>query len=474
MPNPSLLVAFTCTSIINYSFGLTAAWFLLPGDFGLLAFAQTVLLIGGLILESGIPWSLVKSLRETSDRDRPALILGAITANCLLALVISFLILVLFGLGYLGTALETWTIAGSVALAFPFIALACVARGAAQGMENFLALGILQLLEVATKAAIGTLLMILGWGATGAVAGALVGAVLAAGFGLWRLHKSSGICLRGRARVLPVRSTSPLFAGLIGLVLILNLDLIGVKIFATEQRDLAGYYQAALMLASAPYYLVAASMIPVLFTRLPGAKSVEDARVLLGEVIRSAAALVVPLELVFAVAPELVLSRLFPEGYIVAAPLLRLLAVGKGLVIFVAIMSSALQAIGLARTAARILLTIALGESVVLSIMVPSGPSTAAASVAVVCALTALIGLSLACLNTLRITTLRDLALWWVMRYTAALLLATAGGTVMAVITGAADMAVAVAVAVLCYMAAAVAFRLIPMSLSGSLVIHRR
>ncbi len=61
-PRLVMLGSFASLSLIYYGFGLVAGWLLVPGEFGLLAFTQTILLIGGLVLNSGFPWTLTAAL----------------------------------------------------------------------------------------------------------------------------------------------------------------------------------------------------------------------------------------------------------------------------------------------------------------------------------------------------------------------------------------------------------------------------
>jgi O-antigen/teichoic acid export membrane protein len=100
-----------------------------PGDFGWLAFAQTILLVAGLVLQSGFSWSLARAVANAGVARRATLARGALLANLALATGLGAAVLALFALGPLRPGLETGTVAAIVAFSFPFISLAATARG---------------------------------------------------------------------------------------------------------------------------------------------------------------------------------------------------------------------------------------------------------------------------------------------------------------------------------------------------------
>lgn len=419
-----MLVAFGATSAANYAFSLLMARLLLPGDFGVLAFAQTLLFISGLLLETGVPWSLSKELARVPDApSRSALIRGALLTNLLLALALGALVLLLFTLGPLRTGLESWGVALAVALALPAIASVGAARGVAQGLEAFPTLATLQVSEVLGKAASSTLLVMAGWGVVGAVGGFVLGAFLAATLGLVAVARQPEMHFFGPAARSGLRVVGPMFGAFLGSALLLNLDFVALKLFAPEARAAAGFYQAGIVLANAPYFLVASVVVPLAFARLARLGTLPGTAQVVAQALKLTALFVLPVELLLMAAPEGVLSLLFPSAYEAGAPALRFRALGVSFLALAAVVASAYQAVGQASRVALVFLSASLVEGLVLWALAGSARAFSAVTVAVSFA-----GITLAALLLLGAAYLRQLpvgqrraAAGWSLRYAAAL-----------------------------------------------------
>lgn len=425
-PQLTLLVAFGGVSALNYAFGLVAATLLTPGDFGLLAFAQTLLLICGLVLQSGIPWGLTRASVGSSGARRAALGRGALIVNGGIALALVTVIGGLYALGPLETGLEEWPVALAVCAALGPFAVVAVARAAAQGTERFGTNAVLQTLEVAGKTVAGLTLAALGFGAFGAVLGFVVGAILAMALGLWFLRRTLGVTPRGEVIWPSVADSGAMFGALLGIAVILNQDLLALKLLGGG-RDETGYYQGAIILANAPYFLVAAALIPVLFTRLAEERRVGASARPTGRILAAVTIFVAPMEIGLAVAPATALRLCFPDNYAAAAGELRLLAVGNTIVMLVAILSTAFQAVGRAATPARILLGVAAVELVALAVVVPRRGGEGAAATFALAAVAAALALGVVYLREVG-TAHRGLVVGWLSRYGAALSAATVVG----------------------------------------------
>ncbi len=376
----TLLASFAAVSVLNYAFGLAMSWLLVPSDFGLLAFAQTVLLIAGLALNSGFVQSLAAALVQASPVQRPALIRGAAIANVGLALVLGAAVALLYALGPLKAGLDTPMVTALIVLTLPPIALKAVACAGAQAAQRFGTMAALSVVEVVCKVGGGVALVGAGLGADGAIAGFLVGAVIAALAGvlvLTRLYRTGpwGAVARPALRV-----AGGMFGALLGMALLLNLDLMALKLTAGPDGATVGQYQAGSILANVLFYLVNA-LLPVLFVQLAQLGRTAATAGPIGEALRLAVLLVVPVELALALAPNLALGVFFPHAYAGGAPALRLLALGNCAVILVAVLSCAFQATGHAGVPARILLGVTACEAVVLSVAVPHWHALGAATV---------------------------------------------------------------------------------------------
>jgi O-antigen/teichoic acid export membrane protein len=457
-PSPRLVLfaAFGGTSILNYAFGLAMAWLLVPGDYGLLAFAQTTLLVGGLVLNSGFSLSLARAVAKVDEpRERDALVRGTFLANLVLAAAMSAALVALFAAGPLRDGFERWSVAIVVALCLPLISLAATARGCAQGSERFGMVATNGLTEILCKTLSGAPLALLGLGALGAVAGFLVGAVCAAALGFRQLVRGIGVRWRGSLKPPDIRASVAIFGALLGLSMLLNVDLAGLKLLAHE-RETVGFYQAALVLSNAPCYLVEAAMMPVLFVQLARYENISATQNTLGETLGLTAVLILPVEIVLMAVPRQALLAFFPDAYAPGAPALRVLAIGNILLILVALFSTAFQAIGRAKFPALILLAVVLAEPFALWAVVPAGQELGAAWVFVAATFLALFCLVAAYLQESSAACLRRVAPW-VIKYVLAVGAGlTAGRLVLD--WGAVP---AVAVGGVCYLVVAMLLRII-------------
>jgi O-antigen/teichoic acid export membrane protein len=455
-PRLVMLAAFGGTSALNYAFGLMMGWMLGPGDFGLLAFVQTLLLIGGMVTNYTFSLSLARAVIKTKDPDeRDAVVRGTMLANLALAVVIAAVLLSLFAAGPLQGGFERWPVAVIVALCFPFISLISTIGGCAEGFERWGFLAALIFVEMLCKALSGVALVLLGYGALGAITGFLVGAVGASAFGFYLLKRGLGVRLRGSARLPDVRAAAAIFGTMFGLSMLLNLDLAGLKLLADE-RATVGFYQAGLVLAAAPYYLVLAAIMPVLFVQLARHDDVASTRGTVGETLGLTAALILPFEVVLIALPEQALLLLFPDVYAAGAPALRLLAIANALLVLTAIFSTVFQAIGRASVPAFILLAVTLAEPLALWAVVPRWQAMGAAWVFVGAGVLALSGLVAAYLRGAGTESLWQAAPW-VARYLLSVGAGLAGGGAVLGL-GAAP---AVAVGGTCYLLAATLLRVV-------------
>ncbi len=453
----ALLAAFAGTSVANYAFSLVMGHLLLPGDFGLLAFAQTLLLVGGLVLESGVPWALTRDLATTPATGRPQLVRGALRGNLTLAAGMSLLVLGLFALGPLRGGLESWRIAALVAGAFPFIALVGVARGAAQGHERFGMLAAVQAGEVVIKALAGTALVVAGLGVIGAVGGFVVGALLAAVLGLWGCARL-GVELRGAVTPLRLGVVGPMFGGLLGSALLLNVDLMALKLLGAS-RSAPGSYQAGLVLASAPYYLTSAVIVPMVFPALARCTSLGGTLGVLGRALATTALLVLPLELLLALVPGPALRLLFPAEYAAGAGALGVRALGSAVFIVATVLAAAFQATGAARRVAVLFLGLVALTAPAFWLVVPRFGAVGAAWVFTGATLVAAGALSAAFLRAAPAPARARVGAW-ALRYAG--VLAAGAVAFLGTIRLGAPPLLAAALAALSYVGAALALRLLP------------
>jgi O-antigen/teichoic acid export membrane protein len=424
-----MFITFAVMSIVNYAFGLSMGWLLGPGDFGLLAFSQTILTVTGLVLNSGFTWSLSAALVGADLEHRAKMIRGAVLANLLLALGLGLSILLLFGFGPLKAGLETWPAAIVVAATMPMISIVTTIRAALQGSERFGPMASLLVFEVVGKAIAGIGLVFLGLGATGAITGFLIGSLLASLAGWVFLNRHLGISPFGAWQKPSFTRAGVIFTAIVGMALLLNLDILALKLFSQAGRDEVGHYQAGIILANAPYYLMTA-LFPVIFTQIVRKKTIPASTGLVGETFRLALLVLLPIELMLALFPEMFLRLLFPDEYLAGAPLLSILALGNAAIILVTVLSITFQAVGKAGLVGKILLSVAFLEAVLFPIIVPRWSGFGAAAIFAAATLTSLVLLGSQYLREVEKSSIHA-ALRWLGKYLLAVILgATAGGIV--------------------------------------------
>lgn len=426
-PEALLLAAFAGVSGLNYGYSIAGGWLLTPAQFGVLAFTMSVLLVAGMVLHLGIPTSLAAALARADADERKALVRGASMLNMGIGCVTGLALLLLFGVGLLRPGMESWGVASCLAASLPFVGFIAVVFATGQGLGRFAVSASVQLIEVVARMVIGVILMVLGAATTGALGGVVAGAAFASAVGLVQVVRRLGqASLRGPVRLPSLTLAGGVFAAQLGLVLLLVLDLLTLKLVTHDGSGRVGFYQAALVLTNAPYYLVVSAVVPVLFARAARVGDLLEVRAVLIEAGRRAALVVLPVELALLAGPEKALTLFFPSEYATAAEPLRLLAVGNALLVGCAILSSVFQAVGRARTAAAVLLGLASLEPVVL---VPAIERAGMTGAALVFTLAAATGFAL-----LRITYGRAIGRLprspsrWTRRFLGALLASAAAG----------------------------------------------
>lgn len=348
-----LITAFVAIAILNYLFGVALSWFFTPAQFGVLGVAQALLLLTALIVGSGFAWSAAHDFAasgvtsETRRRFRAAWL-----ANVALGLSLGAGLWIAYALDWLPLGPAYRTVMPLIGLTTILLAARSVVNGAVRGTYSFGSLAVNQVGEVVIKAGTGLVLVVAGFGVPGVMAGFALGTTAALVHSFWishpvRLWRGKGWADRG-----VLIATAPLFVGMLGTALILNLDILGLKLLSPPGRgdELAGFYQAAVILARAPVF-VAQSLSLVLFSYIARTKgplqTVErPAGSYMQGAVRTWARLLLPVSLALALAPRAALSIFFPSRYQAAAPALQLAAAGGALLTLVTLLSPAFQAAG--------------------------------------------------------------------------------------------------------------------------------
>jgi len=324
-------------SAVNYASTLVFSRLLSPASFGDLTalLALSVVLAVPTGAAQTVVAERIASHRAAGDEDRARYLLRHALAHVGVVAVLAGA-LYAAAIPLVDRALDLQAPGPAIALT-PVIALSFVVPvllGALQGMERFIAFGLMSLAIAVARVAFGVPWVELGGGSGGAIAGQGLGMLVVLVVALWLLRdrlarRGAGAATSGLRRRPDVRAVSASTA-FIGFALLSNLDILLAKVFLDAEE--VGIYAALATIGKVVTFLPAAvALVSVPSAARARAGSRERVRVL-----RVAALLVALTTAVFAVpaavAPELVVRVMFGEAYLAArSGVLPIVAAGAGL-----------------------------------------------------------------------------------------------------------------------------------------------
>lgn len=204
-----------------------------------------------------------------------------------------------------------------------FTMVSPVATGAAQGLQRFNALSAFNILGPLGKLLFGTLLVLAGYGVSGAFGGVMVGGLMAVVYTFFAIRDH----LKGDVKRFPTRALYayllPVTIGILCFTIMTNVDTFLARNLFTNQE--ASLFSAASMLGKIALWLPGAVAI-VMFSKVTEAHSLGRPTIAL---MRRSLAYVVLLGgavvLVYALMPDTVLITLYGVSYEPAAPALRIM-----------------------------------------------------------------------------------------------------------------------------------------------------
>lgn len=354
-----LIIAYFITSGLNYVFGVALSWFFTPAQFGVLGVTQSLLLLLALVVGSGFAWTAAHDIARGGINDENRLrFRTAWLTNLILGFVMGLGVWLAYDLNLLPLGPAYKNIIPLVSLTTVLLAVRAVTNGVLRGIYRFGSLSANLILEVVIKISASVMFVSLGMG----VEGVMVGFALGAGISL--LH--SNITVRsidlwkgkGWFRQNVISATIPLFIGMLGTALMLNLDILGLKLFAAggQSDEFSGYYQVAAILSRIPVFLAQAITL-VLFSYAAGTVlDLQDKQtrnyMYFQTALRSWFRFLVPIGLVLILMPGDVLYLLFPTQYQASSTILQITAVGGVLLSLVTLLNGIMQAVGYKQEAA--------------------------------------------------------------------------------------------------------------------------
>jgi O-antigen/teichoic acid export membrane protein/GT2 family glycosyltransferase len=389
-------LTFLSVAILNNIYAILMASLLPIHEYGILGLAQSWLLIVATLLGSGFPVELARVLASsTSLLEAYRTAKSTFVGNLGVALACCGVLAIAIATGGLsftaGTTVAWWL--GAETLLLAFVASWC---GVLQGHLRFGALGLSRFLEALIKVAGGATLILLGAGVEGAIGATVAGTIAsllllvwgARTFPFWR--ETSWADWRTFQRSLTI------FVGICALTIMGNIDIIGIKLFSPPQQAdaLAGYYQAAVVLARIPL-LLAGAYAGALFPYISRARG-QELSIYLVHAMKYALLLIVPLNLILIAIPDAAIELIFPPSYLVSAMPLRIAATGTLVLVLTTMFATMLQARGLARLPARWLPVAAVLEVAALWALVPAYGIAGAAAALLLASVVACVVLAVA------------------------------------------------------------------------------
>jgi O-antigen/teichoic acid export membrane protein len=373
-----LIVAYIAIATLNYAFGVLLSWFFSPAEFGMLGVAQSLLHLVALVAGSGFAWTAARDAAqgpvtdETRRRFRSAWLM-----NVVLGVFLGLGLWSVYVAGLLSLGVNYRYVIPLLSLTVILLAARSVFNGLARGLYRFEAVGLNLVGEVLVKIVVGLGLVALGFGVAGVMLGFATGAAASLLHAWWVIRPAQMWRGEGWFDKRVIGATLPLFASLLGTALMMNLDVLGLRMLspAGQGDELSGLYQAAVILARTPVYL-AQAMTLVLFSYASGRESritggVEPPSNHLVAALRSWSRFLVPAIIVLVIAPGTALSLFFPDHYQAADGALRVAAVGGGLLALVNLISGVLHARGQRRRPAVAAIVATVAQILVLLWLVP-------------------------------------------------------------------------------------------------------
>jgi stage V sporulation protein B len=373
-----LMVAFLVTSIFDYIFNVSLGWLLSPEDYGTYGVSIAFLLLLSLFVNSGFPWATAKYLSEENDKKiKYKVFKSSLVANFFIAITVSilFLLTYLFLLRENYTPILTVIILVTIVSSFRF-----TYQKALQGFFMFKETGTIQIIDVFIKLVLGVGLVYLGFGVLGALMGFLISGLVSLMFMAYLLRNFKFWRGNGWIDFRVFSFAMPTFFGMLAIALFQNIDILGVK-FLTEEAasdELAGYYQAALVLARIPIYLVGVVMI-VLFPFISkysksGNENYSSAS------LKFSILFIFPIVLAVSLIPESFIRLMYPEVYTRGSGALSIVALGMGFLGIIYILTQIFQGMGRPRVPVGILVPAVIIQIILLLILTPKAGLMGAAS----------------------------------------------------------------------------------------------
>lgn len=366
-----MLAVFAVNSLLGYALNIILAWLLPAGDYGVYGVAIAILGILTIFVIYGFPWTVVKFLSEETDSATVNIILkSAFLGN----IVTAMLVAAVFYLIYLFILPKDYIPISMVNIILLFIftfALRALYLRALHGRMEFGRFGVVSVIEGVARVVGSVLLVILGYGAAGALCGQLFGGIVALVIAAYLMRQMKFWRNREWSNLKVFTFAWPMLMGMLGISVLSQLDILVVKFLSGESitSQSVGYYQAIRILAMIPFFLAGGLMggvFPFISRHADGNNWVYSLYPL-----RYIVLLALPLTATLMLLPEASIQLFFPAPYAAAADALRVLALGGAFLASIQVLAQIYQALGKPKLPAKVLAVAALLQITLLLILIP-------------------------------------------------------------------------------------------------------
>jgi O-antigen/teichoic acid export membrane protein len=394
-----MIASTASVAVLNYSLNVFLGWSLPVEAYGQIGVTQTLIFVGVWFLGAGFPWVVARAIAQSggarsmdSATSAWRTFKTAWVANAALTLVVVALLLVPFERGWLALGPGYGPLIVMAAITIAALGIGAVPAAALQGLHRFGLLSIDRFGEAALNLVLSFVLVVLGFGAPGALAGFALAAVFLCVLSIWQIRDQPFWRAPGWGGLAATRAALPMTVAVFGGVLLTNIDLLAIKFLspAAGSDALAGAYQVAAILGRAPP-LIATALINVFYPRIAAEARTGNRAVC--ELLRWVGLTVLPLNVIMAVGAQAVILFFFPETYASASLTLSILAVGSAFLAWATALAAIGQARGETRTPALVMGAAVVLQVACLYVLVPpfgmlgAALSSAGASVVACCVL---------------------------------------------------------------------------------------
>ena len=324
-----MIVALITSSLFNYLYQVVMGVLLPKHEFGVLGVALSIMFIASVLTQNTFSWSGTRRLSNHLSKD---IFRTVIVGNTSLALIASVAIILLS----LKTSYLLPCIIVSAIVLITALNASCVSL--LRAIKKFKSLAIANVIFSILKLILAIFLVLIGWGALGALLSMLIATLVVAAY---LVYESLRIELdKSKGSFGMITETFLVSITFIGITFVINSSIIFMR-WISGSDVLAGDYNAALTIARGPFFITAA-LITVLF---PYVSSPNDRREFFAfQSIKYMILLVFPICLSMAVDPKTWLNLFFGQKYAEGAEILRVLSIGIGLTSLAFVISSNLIA----------------------------------------------------------------------------------------------------------------------------------